>query len=76
MYICICKQITDKQIIEAVDQGADFPELQKMFGLASSCGSCLDCVHELIAEHCVPVNHIKIINSSSTVSDLPPKHAS
>ncbi len=76
MYICICKQITDKQIREAIDDGADFGELQKIFGLALTCGTCLDCVHEIIAEHRISTDQIKIINSTLPLPDQPQNSAS
>ncbi len=41
MYICICKQVTDKQIREAVSNGASsFSDVQTKLGVATQCGEC------------------------------------
>jgi bacterioferritin-associated ferredoxin len=41
MYICICKQVTDHQIKEAVSNGAcSFQEVQSQLGVATECGEC------------------------------------
>ena len=49
MYICICKAITDTQIRAAVDNGANSVcKLRKKFGLASSCGSCVEMTESIL----------------------------
>jgi bacterioferritin-associated ferredoxin len=49
MYICVCHAISDRQIREAVDQGADSLEkVQAHLPVASCCGSCADSARELI----------------------------
>ncbi len=41
MYVCLCKGITDKQIRETVNQGAQsFREVRRQLDLASQCGKC------------------------------------
>ncbi|RUO20829.1 hypothetical protein CWE08_06930 [Aliidiomarina iranensis] len=41
MYVCLCKGITDKQIVKAVENGAvSVRELRKQFGLGNQCGKC------------------------------------
>ncbi len=41
MYICICKGITDRQIRQAVNDGAaSLKDLRKQLGVASQCGKC------------------------------------
>ncbi|RUO36832.1 (2Fe-2S)-binding protein [Aliidiomarina shirensis] len=41
MYVCLCKGITDKQIVQAVENGAaSVRELRKQFGLGNQCGKC------------------------------------
>lgn len=41
MYICICKQITDGQIHQEVENGAStLEELGERLGVATKCGKC------------------------------------
>ena len=51
MYICICKSITDSQIRAAAENGDDtIHKLKKKFGLASSCGSCVEMTESILQE--------------------------
>ncbi len=41
MYICICNQVTDRQIQQAVNDGvSSFSEIQSELGVATKCGEC------------------------------------
>lgn len=41
MYVCICKGITDKQIIEAVYDGAtNFRKVRAQLAVGTGCGQC------------------------------------
>jgi bacterioferritin-associated ferredoxin len=49
MYLCICKALTDKQINEAVGQGArTFGDLSARFGIGAECGKCVDSIREFL----------------------------
>jgi bacterioferritin-associated ferredoxin len=51
MYICICHQITDRQIRRAVEQGAStLCEVQRRLPVGGCCGSCIESATNLIAE--------------------------
>ncbi len=51
MYICICHQITDRQIRRAVEQGAStLGELQLQLPVGGCCGRCVESAEALIAE--------------------------
>jgi bacterioferritin-associated ferredoxin len=51
MYVCICKQITDHEIVEAVADGAcSMKQLQSQLGVATNCGECKGCVRKLLRE--------------------------
>ena len=51
MYVCICNAVTEKQIREAADSGADdLWTLQRQLGVASGCGSCMDAASEILDE--------------------------
>jgi bacterioferritin-associated ferredoxin len=50
MYICVCHAISDRQICEVVDRGADtLPKVQAYLPVASCCGRCEETACELIA---------------------------
>ena len=52
MYVCLCKGITDKQIREAVDGGAEsFREVRRQLDLASQCGKCGALAREVYDNH-------------------------
>jgi len=41
MYVCICKRVTDSDIVSAAEQGMTrMSELKECTGLASQCGKC------------------------------------
>jgi bacterioferritin-associated ferredoxin len=49
MYICLCNNVTDRQIRESVNRGADtLPAVQRHLPVATCCGRCEDTAVELI----------------------------
>jgi len=51
MYICICRQINDKQFWEAVSEGNDTVEsLQARLGISTRCGNCRPFVEQLLEQ--------------------------
>ncbi len=49
MYVCLCQGITDRQIEEALDQGAQgYKGVQKTLGVATQCGSCSSQVKDIV----------------------------
>jgi bacterioferritin-associated ferredoxin len=54
MYVCICNNVTDRDIRKAARNGAaSVAELRAELGVASSCGSCAMQAQEVINEvHC------------------------
>jgi len=49
MYICICKQITDTQIHQTVDNVATIlDEVSKQRGVATQCRKCGRCARNMI----------------------------
>lgn len=52
MYICVCHAISDRQIREVVDRGAEsLCEVQAYLPVASCCGRCEDSAREVIESH-------------------------
>lgn len=51
MYVCLCKAVTDSQIIDAVDEGAfHVSHLAEAWGLGTGCGRCCETAQRLIDE--------------------------
>ena len=49
MYVCLCKAVTERQIREAVTQGAhSLKDLKLVLGVATECGKCA-----AEAKHCL-----------------------
>lgn len=51
MYVCICKGITDGQIQQALDNGADYKTLREELGVATDCGQCGNHCKSMVKDH-------------------------
>lgn len=51
MYVCICNEVTDKQIKHATSTGiSSMKELRTSLSVGTSCGQCSDCAKNLLKE--------------------------
>ena len=51
MYICICNAITDRQIVQAAEDGArSSDDLAHGLGVGLGCGRCTSCAIALLQE--------------------------
>jgi len=50
MYVCLCKGITQKDIQDAVENGASLSDIRKNMGVASECGSCAQYTKQLVKQ--------------------------
>ena len=49
--VCTCMEVMYSQIVAAIDQGAGtFDQLSQELGVGTGCSSCVDEVHEILAE--------------------------
>jgi len=49
MYVCLCKAVTDSEIVEAVDQGAShLSHLEEHLSVGTGCGCCRETAQQLI----------------------------
>ncbi|EDM64859.1 MULTISPECIES: (2Fe-2S)-binding protein [unclassified Moritella] len=49
MYVCICRGITDKQMIKSIDDGANtMKKLSGELGIGSQCGKCCQCAKKIL----------------------------
>lgn len=40
MIVCVCRHVSDVEILRMADQGAAFEEIRFLLGVASQCGKC------------------------------------
>ena len=65
MIVCVCRRVSDKQIREAVADGAHSLEcLQFDLGVATQCGRCADCASRVLCE----------ARNASALAPHPPAH--
>lgn len=49
MYVCLCKGITDRQIVDAVNGGAEsIRAVKRELGVATQCGQCSSHVRDIV----------------------------
>ena len=66
MLVCICRNISDKEITLRVQDGAQFDDLQIDLGIATCCGCCEECARDVVtrATPATPANgmHVAKLN--------------
>ncbi|TFW15001.1 2Fe-2S ferredoxin [Massilia arenosa] len=51
MIVCVCNNISDREIRQAVDLGiSSMPELRRDLGVGTCCGKCVSCARETLHE--------------------------
>lgn len=51
MYVCVCKAVTEREVRSAAEAGArTLHDLRRDLGVASECGRCARCAHQLLCE--------------------------
>ena len=51
MFVCICNQVTDKEIYRAVEQGiSSFESISSELNIGSCCGKCKSCAKKVMRE--------------------------
>lgn len=51
MFVCICNQVTDKQIRSAVEEGvSSFTSLSSELNVGTCCGKCKTCAKKVLRE--------------------------
>lgn len=61
MYICICNEVTDKQIKRATNEGANsMDDLRHSLNVGTACGQCSSCAHGLLKEYLSSVTNLEL----------------
>lgn len=51
MYVCVCKAVTDNQVVRAIEQGAcTRKQLMQCTGAGGVCGKCSQSIKSLLEE--------------------------
>lgn len=51
MYVCVCHAVTDRQIRELVNRGANsLTDVQQQVPVAGCCGRCRDTAEQIVEE--------------------------
>ena len=52
MYVCICNEVTDREIKQETSKGAcSMKDLRNSLNVATSCGRCASCAKGLLKEY-------------------------
>jgi len=52
MIVCVCNNISDREIRQAVDVGiSSMPELHRELGVGTMCGKCVSYARQVLNEH-------------------------
>jgi bacterioferritin-associated ferredoxin len=52
MIVCVCNNISDREIRQAVDLGlSSMDELRRDLGVATCCGQCANCALDVLTTH-------------------------
>ncbi|MDP5182302.1 (2Fe-2S)-binding protein [Blastococcus sp. BMG 814] len=53
MYVCHCNVVTDRDILEAIANGARcVADVARATGAGRTCGNCVDSLRDLVCQHC------------------------
>ena len=52
MIVCVCNNISDREIRQAADLGlASMGELRRDLGVGTCCGKCVSCARQVLHDH-------------------------
>ncbi|HEX7983538.1 MAG TPA: (2Fe-2S)-binding protein [Duganella sp.] len=65
MIVCVCNNISDREIRQAVELGvASIEELRRDLGVSTCCGQCFDCAEQILNEHLATIQATAEINET------------
>ncbi len=60
MYVCVCKGITESQVKQAIEDGADYKALRQDLGVATDCGQCGSFCKKMVSKTLQGVNFYEV----------------
>jgi bacterioferritin-associated ferredoxin len=71
MIVCVCNNISDREIRQAVDLGlASMDELRRDLGVATCCGKCASYAADVLATHIDRIGASTSISATTSVTEL------
>ncbi|SPA46243.1 BACTERIOFERRITIN-ASSOCIATED FERREDOXIN PROTEIN [Cupriavidus taiwanensis] len=66
VYVCICNQITDREIHGAAHLGVEtLDELAETLGVGTCCGRCRECAQQVLQEGVAAVRNVTVATLAS-----------
>ena len=50
MIVCVCRRVSDREIVRHGRAGMSFDEIQFELGVATQCGRCETCARDVVAQ--------------------------
>ena len=50
MIVCVCRRVSDRDIVRAAHQGMSFDEIQLELGVGTQCGRCAECACGIVEQ--------------------------
>ena len=50
MIVCVCRRVSDREIVRHARAGMSFDDIQFELGVATQCGQCEGCAREVVAQ--------------------------
>jgi bacterioferritin-associated ferredoxin len=50
MIVCVCRRVSDREIVRHAKAGMDFDDIQFELGVAMQCGQCEGCARDIVAQ--------------------------
>jgi len=70
MIVCVCKRISDREILRHVRAGMGFDEIQFELGVATQCGKCEECARDVV-DQCHRSHPVAALRCESQVVLIP-----
>ncbi len=75
MIVCVCNNISDREIAQAVELGAtSMDALRADLGVATCCGNCQECANELL-QQCLADGRVEPVTMRRLIQPLVPATA-
>jgi bacterioferritin-associated ferredoxin len=50
MIVCVCRRVSDREIVRHARAGMDFDDIMFELGVSTQCGQCEGCARDIVAQ--------------------------
>jgi bacterioferritin-associated ferredoxin len=70
MIVCVCRRVSDREIVRHARAGMSFDDIQFELGVATQCGQCEGCARDIVDQccHSAPVATLRGAASAESVA--------